>query len=178
MDKNARKANSTEARAKKVTHALLLFMSHMSAKGELDLAAIRAALRPVPNKRTRKRIRRTAYEPENLLTPDQAARVLKLSPKTLANKRSQGDGPRFIRLSTRAIRYRYQDLLEYVDSGSRMSTSESTGPERVSPKNKSTKPRSAPTSSRHSLSVISSDPGKTRSKKRRLRNSRHITDIK
>lgn len=176
MTINSRKVNSAKKRADCVTQALLLYVAHMSAKGELDLAAISAALRPVPKKRTRKRAPRTAHQPEDLLTPDQAARVLKQSPKTLANKRSQGDGPRFIKLSNRAIRYRYRDLLEYTESGSRMSTSEPADSELVGQKNRATKRQAGPTSSLHSLSVISRDPLKTRPKKRRLRNKKRNTD--
>lgn len=51
----------------------------------------------------------THSDTQELLTPRQAAERLGLSPKTLANWRSRGGGPRFVRMgasdSRGAIRY-------------------------------------------------------------------------
>ena len=44
-----------------------------------------------------------------------AAVVLGCAPRTLPNWRSQGRGPRFIRVG-RLIRYRIEDLEEYLDA--------------------------------------------------------------
>lgn len=50
-----------------------------------------------------------------LLTTDEAAVCLSVSPKTLAYWRSTGDGPIFAKLGVRSIRYRREDLIAYVD---------------------------------------------------------------
>ena len=62
-------------------------------------------------------------DPEKLLKPAAAAEFFTLSASTLANWRSSGGGPRFIRLSDRAIRYRLGDLLEFADERRCSSTS-------------------------------------------------------
>lgn len=49
-----------------------------------------------------------------LLTNEQAAEYLKVGPGTLAQWRNQGQGPRFLRLAKRAIRYRVADLDEWA----------------------------------------------------------------
>ncbi len=46
-----------------------------------------------------------------------------LSPKTLANQRVRGDGPRFLRIGNR-IRYQGADLAAYLESCRRTSTSD------------------------------------------------------
>jgi predicted DNA-binding transcriptional regulator AlpA len=175
MRKSSRRVGSAETKAEELSVALLVFIAYMKSKGRVDMATIRAALRPTRKKRTSNRVPRTAHKPEDLLTPDQAARVLKQSPKTLANKRSQGDGPRFIKLSNRAIRYRYSEILAYAESGSRMSTSEPAASELVDRKERATKRQAGSTSSLHSLSVVPNDPPKTRTKKRKLRNKQRNT---
>ncbi|WP_350084379.1 helix-turn-helix transcriptional regulator [Roseitalea porphyridii] len=175
MGKSSRRVSSAERKAEELSVALLVFIAYMKSNGRVDMTTIRSALRPVPKKRTRKRVPRTAHKPEDLLTPDQAARVLKQSPKTLAHKRSHGDGPRFIKLSNRAIRYRYKDLLEYAESGLRMSTSEPAGSELACQKNRATKRQAGSSSSLHSLSVVPNDPPKTRPKKRKPRNKQRNT---
>lgn len=48
-----------------------------------------------------------------LLTPDEVAKLLGLSTKTLAEWRSQGKGPDFVRLR-RNIRYRLADIKAYL----------------------------------------------------------------
>jgi len=62
---------------------------------------------------------------EALLTPFQAAEFLGLldrkgqvSTETLAQWRSQGRGPRYIKLEQRLIRYRRSDLENYVTAHS------------------------------------------------------------
>ena len=51
-----------------------------------------------------------------LLRDSEAARRLSLAVGTLRNLRSQGRGPRFVRLG-RAVRYRPADLDEWVERG-------------------------------------------------------------
>jgi excisionase family DNA binding protein len=47
---------------------------------------------------------------ETYLTPREAAVYLRTSPSTLAKRRLQGNGPCFVRLGGRAVRYRRADL--------------------------------------------------------------------
>ena len=52
---------------------------------------------------------------ESLLTTEQAAQFLNTPKRTLENWRVSGEGPRFARLTPRKIRYRPQDLAEWVE---------------------------------------------------------------
>jgi predicted DNA-binding transcriptional regulator AlpA len=58
-----------------------------------------------------------------LLTPKEAARLLKLSTSWLAKSRMRGDGPPYIRMG-RSIRYTEAALLQWMKSRQRLSTSE------------------------------------------------------
>jgi hypothetical protein len=58
-----------------------------------------------------------------LLTPKEAARLLKVSLSWLAKARMRGDGPPYIRVG-RAIRYGEAVLLQWTKSRQRLSTSE------------------------------------------------------
>jgi hypothetical protein len=59
-----------------------------------------------------------------LLTTKQAADLLGYKPRMLEARRLKGDGPLFVRISARAIRYRLEDLQNWVNSRLRSSTSE------------------------------------------------------
>ena len=59
-----------------------------------------------------------------LLTQRDAALYLHLSERTLERMRVAGNGPRFVRLSNRSIRYRQQDLDAHVAARVVASTSE------------------------------------------------------
>lgn len=59
-----------------------------------------------------------------LLTTKQAADWLGYKPRMLEARRLKGDGPLFIRISARAVRYRLEDLQNWVNSLLRSSTSE------------------------------------------------------
>lgn len=61
---------------------------------------------------------------QHLLNETAAADVLGVSPRTLANWRSRGGGPHFVRLNGKAIRYRASDLDEFVEDNVRSHTSE------------------------------------------------------
>lgn len=50
-----------------------------------------------------------------LLRPSEAARLLGWSVSTLARKRSNGDGPSFIRLSARRVAYSVADIEAYLE---------------------------------------------------------------
>ena len=65
----------------------------------------------------------TAPSHELLLT-EQAAQYLKLSPSTLAKLRLSGNGPQFLRLAGRSIRYRRSDLDAWAAAGAKVSTSQ------------------------------------------------------
>ena len=58
-----------------------------------------------------------------LLTPKEAATRMKVSLSWLAKARMRGDGPPYIRIG-RSIRYRDTDLLQWMKSRQRLSTSE------------------------------------------------------
>ena len=51
---------------------------------------------------------------EPLLTQTEAATVLRVEPRTLESWRQHRVGPRFIRYSRRCVRYRAEDLREWV----------------------------------------------------------------
>jgi excisionase family DNA binding protein len=59
-------------------------------------------------------------------TPE-AGQYLGLAASTLEKLRVYGGGPRFIRLGSRAIRYRKQDLDEWLEACARRSTSDAAG---------------------------------------------------
>ncbi|MEO1242503.1 MAG: helix-turn-helix domain-containing protein [Pseudomonadota bacterium] len=61
----------------------------------------------------------------DLLTEREAAQYLGVSPRTLSNWRVRSnDGPRYHKLSSRAVRYRRADLEDWLEDRSRYSTSE------------------------------------------------------
>ena len=66
------------------------------------------------------------WGPGMWLNPDEAADYLRLRPKTLANKRSSGNGPRFSKPAGRIL-YKFDDLTAFLDAGRRGSTSETGG---------------------------------------------------
>lgn len=63
-------------------------------------------------------------DPNALLDEQVASQYLALSPRTLRNWRTRGNGPKFVKISTRCIRYRLRDLLEWSDHRTRRSTSD------------------------------------------------------
>lgn len=56
-----------------------------------------------------------------LLTEDQAAEILRVSPRTLQGWRHRGDGPPFVKLGS-AVRYRRSDLRSFIVDSIRAST--------------------------------------------------------
>jgi len=59
----------------------------------------------------------------HLLSNEEAAQYLNLSPRTLEKWRCIGGGPKFIKMGRRAM-YRPSDLSAFCDSRSRKSTSD------------------------------------------------------
>lgn len=62
------------------------------------------------------------HDDERLLDTGEAAKLLHVSSKTLAYWRSTGEGPPFVRLGVRTIRYQRASLLAYVDRRSILNT--------------------------------------------------------
>ena len=60
---------------------------------------------------------------DQLLTPEQVAGILKLSPATLARWRWDGSGPPFIKIGGR-VRYAESDVEQFIHNGIRTSTSD------------------------------------------------------
>jgi hypothetical protein len=70
-------------------------------------------------------IRQSARElnsAERLLTPKDAANFLRLSPSWLAKARMRGDGPPYVKVGRRSIRYRGDALVQLLKSRARQST--------------------------------------------------------
>jgi len=53
---------------------------------------------------------------DELLTDDDAAALLRLSPSTLEGWRRRGEGPRFLKLGHRSVRYRLRDLVAWAEA--------------------------------------------------------------
>jgi len=70
-------------------------------------------------------------EPDDLLNTKQTAAMLGLSPQFLEIGRSRGYGPKFVRLSTRRIRYRRAAIIEWLRSREHQSTEEYRAKEAV-----------------------------------------------
>lgn len=68
-------------------------------------------------------MRRESGAMDSLIDPKQAAPILGLSVRTLERHRLAGTGPRYVRLG-RLVRYRQQDLVDFVDRNLRRSTAE------------------------------------------------------
>jgi hypothetical protein len=59
-----------------------------------------------------------------LKTEPQAAAFIGVQPRTLRKWRTEGDGPAFVRISARCIRYRPEDLKDWIAEKTHASTSE------------------------------------------------------
>ena len=59
-----------------------------------------------------------------LITESEAADFLGFSVRALQNWRIRGGGPRFVRISSRTVRYRRRDLIEWTEQHLVSSTSE------------------------------------------------------
>lgn len=64
-----------------------------------------------------------------LLTEKEAAELIGFTPRFLADRRYRGDGPRFVAVSARAVRYRPEDLRAWAAERLRTSTSDAGLPE-------------------------------------------------
>jgi hypothetical protein len=59
-----------------------------------------------------------------LLTEKEAATLLNVTSSCLQAWRYRGDGPPFIKISARCVRYKWTDLQEWIDGNRRSSTSQ------------------------------------------------------
>jgi len=69
----------------------------------------------------------TAAPSRILLSEREAAELIGFTPRFLQDRRLRGDGPSFVRISARAVRYRPADLETWAAARLRTSTS---GPDR------------------------------------------------
>lgn len=63
---------------------------------------------------------------DDLLSPEEVAKILKVTPGTLANWRCSGNGPRYVksRAGRSPVQYRRSAVSKYVEDSERSSTSE------------------------------------------------------
>lgn len=59
-----------------------------------------------------------------LMTERETAEMLRIKPRTLADWRARGVGPKFVRLTGRGVLYRVSSVSEFLDSREVESTSE------------------------------------------------------
>ncbi len=67
------------------------------------------------------------YDLESLLREDAAAQFLGFKTRTLQAWRISGGGPAYIKIYSRAVRYRKSDLIAWAESLRRVSTSDKGG---------------------------------------------------
>ena len=63
-------------------------------------------------------------DPDVFLNESRAAELISVNPRTLQQWRLRGTGPKFVRISSRCVRYRYRDLMAWAEDRLRSSTSE------------------------------------------------------
>lgn len=61
---------------------------------------------------------------DRMIPEDEAARFLGYSVRALQNWRVRGGGPRFVKVSSRSIRYRRRDLIEWAEQRLQSNTSQ------------------------------------------------------
>lgn len=61
---------------------------------------------------------------EELINEDQAAKALGVTKRALRNWRVRGGGPKYVKVSSRCIRYRRRDLLDWTEARIRENTSD------------------------------------------------------
>jgi len=70
------------------------------------------------------------FDPEALLDEVQAAALLGFSPRALQAWRHRGGGPKFVKVSSRAVRYFRKNLIEWAEERLRQSTSDQSEPQK------------------------------------------------
>jgi predicted DNA-binding transcriptional regulator AlpA len=66
--------------------------------------------------------------PDSLLRPEDAAELLGLSSRWLELRRLKGDGPPFVRVSPKCVRYRMGDLQAWIAARRRKDTAGNPAP--------------------------------------------------
>lgn len=59
----------------------------------------------------------SAANPADLLDENEASASLSVAVQTLRNWRWRGEGPRYVKVGARLVRYRRSDLAAFVDAG-------------------------------------------------------------
>ena len=65
-----------------------------------------------------------ANEPDHLVRQEEAAALLSVTARCMENWRHRGEGPKFVRIFGRCIRYRRSDLDDWIERRIRTSTSD------------------------------------------------------
>lgn len=60
-------------------------------------------------------MQQTTTDPDSLVNEKEAASILCYSVRALQNWRHRGGGPRFVKVSSRSVRYRRSDLLAWIE---------------------------------------------------------------
>ncbi len=92
------------------------------SRGAIDGPASNGEYNPSKNERAEPLESRLNHH-ERLLTPREAANLLRVSNSWLAKARMRGDGPPYVKIG-RSIRYPESALLQWMKSRMRLSTSE------------------------------------------------------
>lgn len=105
-------------------NSYLQLTEHLVRRYGLSLGMFAGSVKRKP--RTTKAVssRPITYQPEHLLTSEQAAAILGLRSKTLANWRVQGVEKLPFRRIGGAVRYQYGDLLGFIEARKRENTSQ------------------------------------------------------
>ena len=61
---------------------------------------------------------------QQLLDEKQTASLLGLTPRAMQNFRYRGSGPPYVKISNRCVRYRMEDILQFIDERTCTSTSD------------------------------------------------------
>jgi predicted DNA-binding transcriptional regulator AlpA len=92
----------------------------------------------LPATRTREELLRDDLDAVWL--PADAAAFLGLTESTLAARRRTGDGPRYIKLGTNRVGYRKRNMLEFIETHERQSTSDQSTPGPTEPAEEAVRP--------------------------------------
>ena len=66
----------------------------------------------------------TELDPNQLLTETQAADLICYSKRALQNWRVRGGGPKYVKVSSRSIRYQRSDVMEWIENRKRQNTAQ------------------------------------------------------
>jgi len=66
----------------------------------------------------------SAMDSNQLLTEKTVAKLLSVGIRTIQKWRQTGNGPQYVCISKRCVRYRYGDVMEWIKNGLKKSTSE------------------------------------------------------